>query len=194
MEFTHGGYLWMEQLVLIDVDLIAYIIGMPSQGEDPAKFLEDKTKEKELTEEMKKKYGTERGSRGIMIKHISDVVTRMATKNMACKLLRKFCKEEVLAGVVVAATQCVEGTTLIWAPYLLNLFLDDCKDAHDLGTEFHYSWLLILLALIGWKDTKYLFFSTRPNPYYGERYLSLGAASESRNRKANAAVFEGYLS
>jgi hypothetical protein len=60
-------------------------------------------KEKELAEEMKKKYGTKRGLHGIIIKHISDVATRMATKIMACKLLRKCCKEEVLVEVVIAA-------------------------------------------------------------------------------------------
>jgi hypothetical protein len=35
---------------------------------DPALFLDDKTKEKALAEEMKKKYGTDRGTRGIIIK------------------------------------------------------------------------------------------------------------------------------
>jgi hypothetical protein len=67
-------------------------------------------------------------------RRISDIATRMATKIMACKFLRKCRKEEVSVGVVAAAAQCVEGTTLSWAPYLLNLFLDDCKDAQDLGT------------------------------------------------------------
>jgi hypothetical protein len=125
-----------------------------------------------LVEEMKKKYDTERGSRGIIIRRISDTATRMATKIMACKLLRKCRKEEVSVGVVATATQCVEGTTLSWAPYLLNLFLDDCKDVQDLGTEFHYSWLLILIAVIGWKELKYSFFATRPTPCHGARYLS----------------------
>jgi hypothetical protein len=183
MEVTHGGYLWLEQVVSIDVELIAYITGLPSRGEEPMQFLEDKTKEKALAEEMKKKYGTKRGSRGIIIKRISDAVTRMATKIMACKLLRKCRKEEVPAGVVAAATQCAEGTTLSWAPYLLNLFLDDCKDAQDLGTKFHYSWLLILIALIRWKEPKYSFFATRPNPFHATRYLSLGCTSDPKNRK-----------
>jgi hypothetical protein len=56
---------------------------------DPTQFLDEKTKEKALTEEMKKKYGTDRGTRGIIIKRINDVTTQMATKIMACKLLRK---------------------------------------------------------------------------------------------------------
>jgi hypothetical protein len=30
MEVTHGGYLWVEELVLIDIELITYITGLPS--------------------------------------------------------------------------------------------------------------------------------------------------------------------
>jgi len=48
--------------------------------------------------EMKNKYGTERGSHGIIIKCISDATTRLATKLMECKLLKKCCKEEVRRG------------------------------------------------------------------------------------------------
>jgi len=91
-------------------------------------FLDYKTKLKALAQEMKKKYRTERGSHIIIIKRISDPATKMATKIKACKLLRKFLKEEVLVRVFPAIAQCVEGTTLSWAPYFLNLFLEDCKD------------------------------------------------------------------
>jgi len=96
--------------------------------------MDDKTKEKALTEEMKKTYGKERGSRGIIIKCISDAATRMETKLMACKLLQKCHKEKVPARIVTAEAQCAKFTMLSWAPYLLNLFLDKCKDAQDLGT------------------------------------------------------------
>jgi hypothetical protein len=84
---------------------------------------------------MNKTYNIERGSRDIIIKIITNVATIMATKLMACNLLIKCRKEEVPAGVVIAAAQCTNGTMLNWAPYLLNLFLDDCKDAQDLGTK-----------------------------------------------------------
>jgi hypothetical protein len=161
MEVTHRGYLWVEEPVSIDVELISYITGLPSRGENPAQYLDDKTKEKALAEEMKNTYGTERGSCGIIIKRISDATTRLATKLMACKFLRKCRKEEVPVGVVAAATQCTEGTMLSWAPYLLNLFLEDCRDAQDLGTKFHYSWLLILITLIGWREPQYTYFCER---------------------------------
>jgi hypothetical protein len=63
MEVLHGGFLWMEEPVSIDVELIAFITGLPSMGESLTQYLDDKTKEKALTEEMKKTYRTERGSR-----------------------------------------------------------------------------------------------------------------------------------
>jgi hypothetical protein len=78
---------------------------------------------------MKKIYGTERGLCGIIIKSISDMTTRMATKLIACKFLRKCLKEEVPAWVVATTSQCANNTMLSWAWYLLNMFLDDCKDA-----------------------------------------------------------------
>jgi hypothetical protein len=57
----------MDKPVPITIDLIVQITGLPIRGMDPALFLDDKTKEKVLTEEMNK-YGTSRGTRGIIIK------------------------------------------------------------------------------------------------------------------------------
>jgi hypothetical protein len=59
---THGRDIWLDKLVLIDVELITHITGFPSRGMDPTQFLDDKSKEKALAEEMKKKYGTDRGT------------------------------------------------------------------------------------------------------------------------------------
>jgi hypothetical protein len=73
---------------------------------------------------MKETYGTERGSYEIIIKCISDT-TKVATKIMAGKFLRKCHKEEVHVKFVATATQCVGGTIISWVPYLLNLFLED---------------------------------------------------------------------
>jgi hypothetical protein len=134
MEVTHDRDIWLDKLVLIDVEIIAHITGLSSRGMDPAQFINYKTKEKSLMEEMKKKYGTNRGTQGIIIKRINDVMTQMAAKILACKLLRKCCREEVSVGVVIVVAQCIEGTIVRWAPYLLNLFMDHCKDAQDLGT------------------------------------------------------------
>jgi len=119
----------VEEPIYIEVELIDFITRLPSRGENPTQYLDENTKEKEPVEEMKKTYGIERGSHRIIIKRISDTIKRIATKLMACKLLRKCHKEEVPARVGAVATQCAKGTVLSWAPYFLNLFLEDCKDA-----------------------------------------------------------------
>jgi hypothetical protein len=79
-----------------------------------------------------------------------------------------------------------------WVPYLLNLFLEDYKDAQDLGTEFHYSCLITLIAFMGWQEPRYVFFCTRPKPQRA-RYLLLRARPKLRNKKENRSIFEGYL-
>jgi hypothetical protein len=65
---THGGDIWLDKPIPIIVELIVQITGLPIRGMDPTLFLDDKTKEKALAEEMKNKYGTARGTRGILIK------------------------------------------------------------------------------------------------------------------------------
>jgi hypothetical protein len=50
LSVLHGGFLWLEEPISIDVELISFIIGLPSNGEKLAQYLEDKTKEKALTE------------------------------------------------------------------------------------------------------------------------------------------------
>jgi hypothetical protein len=72
---VHGGILWMDRLVPINVDLIAEITGLPTDGEKPEQYLEDKTKEKSISDEIKVKYGAERGNRGIRINDINDPMT-----------------------------------------------------------------------------------------------------------------------
>ena len=61
---------------------------------------------------MNKKYGTARGMRGIMIKQINNTATQLGAKILAYKLLRKCRKDEVPAGVIAVAAQCVEGTSM----------------------------------------------------------------------------------
>jgi hypothetical protein len=85
------------------VEIMANITVFPSRGMDPAHFLDDKTREKVVEEEMNKKYGTDRGTRGFIIKRINDATTQLGTKILACKLLRKFRREEVPVGVVIIA-------------------------------------------------------------------------------------------
>jgi hypothetical protein len=129
LAFLHGGFLWLEELISIYIEVISFITSLPSNGENPMDYLDDKTKEKALAEEMKKTYGIERDSRTIIIKRINDAATRMAMKLMGCKLVHKCHEEEVPTTIVATTTQCTNNTMLSWALYLLNLFLDDYNDA-----------------------------------------------------------------
>jgi hypothetical protein len=83
MVVTQGGDIWLDKLILIDVEIIVHITGFPSRGMDPTQFIDDKTKEKALMEEMKNKSGTDRGTRGIIIKMFNDAATQMGPKIMA---------------------------------------------------------------------------------------------------------------
>jgi hypothetical protein len=172
LAIMHGGDIWLDKPVLITFELITQITGLPIRGMDPALILDDKSKEKTLAEEMKNKYSTARGTRGIIIKWINNIDTQLGINNLACKLLRKCHKDKVLVGVIVVAAQCAEGTFMSCAPYLLNLFQVEYKDAQDLGTKFHYSWLITLIAFMGWREPKYVVFFTKPQPV-GARYLLL---------------------
>jgi hypothetical protein len=108
-------------------------------------------------------------------------------------MLRKCCREEVPVGFVAFAVQCVEGTSMSWAPYLLNLFLVDCKDAQGLGIEFYYSWMITIIVFMGWREPRYIVFGTRPKQNKGARYLLLRARPEARRKKVIGYIFGGYL-
>jgi hypothetical protein len=75
LEVTHGGYIWLDKPIPITIELIVQIIGLPTRGMDPMLILDDKSKEKTLEEEMKKKYSTARGTRHIIIKQINNAST-----------------------------------------------------------------------------------------------------------------------
>jgi hypothetical protein len=107
--------------------------------------------------------------------------------------MRKCRKEEAPAGVVAAATQCAKGSSMSWAPYLLNSFLEDCKDAQYWGSMFHYLWLLILIALMGWKEPTYNLFLPRMGKCGTTRYTSLRSTTNPKKKKLNSDIFMLYL-
>jgi hypothetical protein len=88
---------------------------------------------------------------------------------------------------------CVKGTVLNWSLYLLNLFLDDCQDAQDLGTKLHYLWLLIIIALVGWRHPKYTVFFQRIENCCTTQYETLWHTSITKERKTNSSIFVTYF-
>jgi hypothetical protein len=77
----------MDRSMPITVDLIAIITRLPIDGENLEQYLEDKTRAKAISDEIKAKYGMEHGNRGINISDIKDPATRFSTRLLGSKLM-----------------------------------------------------------------------------------------------------------
>ena len=130
--------------------------------------------------------------RSVIIKCINNLATQLGANILSCKLLRKFCKDEVPVGVIVVAAQCAKVTFVSQVPYLLKLFQVDCRDVQELGTKFHYSWMITLIAFMGWREPEYVVFATRPQPTRA-RYLVLRSGPQAKQKRDNGIIFEAYL-
>jgi hypothetical protein len=75
----------------------------------------------------------------------------LACHLIAGKIVRNKCPTQVTGFVVDLAGKCVEGMQMNWVNYLVNELEKDFREAWDLGYEFHYSWLIILITFVTWK-------------------------------------------
>jgi hypothetical protein len=114
---VHIGYMWLERLVSIDIDLIVHIKGLPSKGLDLASNFFN----------MKKEHGLD-------ISSISDPIVKFETQALACKLLRKCIKYQVPTKVIETVEQCAEGVQINSETFLLNQFLTEWEEVQDKGT------------------------------------------------------------
>jgi hypothetical protein len=87
----------------------------------------------------------------------------------------------------------MKGSSTRWTSYLLNSFLEDCNDAQDWGSEFHYSWLPILIALMGWQEPTHTVFLPRTYKCGATRYTSLRSTTDPNEKKFNNDMFAQYL-
>ena len=86
--FFHGGYLWLDNPISVDIELIATIIGLPVVGMNPTPFLR-KYQETMISVRMKEKYDVIRDKRGFLISSINDHTVCFAAKVLASKMLHK---------------------------------------------------------------------------------------------------------
>jgi hypothetical protein len=70
---------------------------------------------------------------------------------IAVKLVRKNRPTQVRGFIVDLTGKCVEGMQMNWVSYLVNELEKDCRKAQDQGYEFHFNWLLILIAFVSWE-------------------------------------------
>ena len=101
---------------------------------------------------MKERFGLTKGKRGYQTSTIRHQNIHFTAELLACKLMQKCRPNEVPAPIVSIALNCSEGYSYKWAEYIAKEFLEDVRDAQEKGRPFHYSWLLVLIALVRWKE------------------------------------------
>jgi hypothetical protein len=105
-----------------------------------------------LAQRIKDTYGdVEKGTRGYNVASIQNGVVRLAYQLIARNLVRKNKPTQVRGFAIDLAEKCVEGLQMNWMKYLVNQLELDCHKAQDQGYEFHFRWLLILIAFISWE-------------------------------------------
>ena len=88
--------------------------------------------------------------------------------------MRKCRPNEVPTPIVSIAANCAKGYSYKWIEYIAKEFLADVHDAQEKGRAFHYSWLLVLIALVGWREPTEAQFVDVPLHMPGAaRYASL---------------------
>jgi hypothetical protein len=58
----------------------------------------------------------------------------------------------VATGLIAATNKCIVGIQMNWVTFLVNQFLIDYMEEQEKGIEIHYDWLLILIALVAWRE------------------------------------------
>jgi len=107
--FVHGGYLWLDRRISIDIYLIVCIIGISLKWEDPSPLFFDKKNENALSEITREMFHTHRAQHGLDVTSICDPKVRFLMYILACKLLRKCRKDQIPVIIIVVEEKCVEG-------------------------------------------------------------------------------------
>jgi hypothetical protein len=92
----------------------------------------------------------EKGKRGYKVASIQNGAVRLACQLIAGNIVRKNKPTQVMEFVADLVRKCIEGLQMNWVSYLINQLEKHCREAQDQGYEFHFSWLLILIAFISW--------------------------------------------
>ena len=181
---VHGGYLWLGNRVDLNVDLIHRITGLSKIGKDPEIQTTGKTKDSKLPPALVNKYHLQRGGRAYDITILQNDTLRFTASLLAGRLLTKVWPKEVTGSVINLAIQVTEGEQFNWSLFLLNMLQADCLAAqYEANHPFHFSWILILCAFVGWKEPPNTQFPQLPGGApRGVRYASLWD-SHSSTRK-----------
>jgi hypothetical protein len=112
----HGGYLWLDYRITVDLILINQIIGISMQGPDPQYFYPRKTTDRTLAQRIKDTYGdVEKGMPGYKVASIENAIVRLGSQMITGKLVRKKRPTQVIRFVVDLVGKCAEGLQMNWA-------------------------------------------------------------------------------
>jgi len=80
-----------------------------------------------------------------------------------------------------------------WASYLINELEKYCHEAQDLGYDFHFSWLIVLIAFVAWKIPKgSTFLEIEPSEPLAARFSTFWYNNDMMKKWKSNAVFHGY--
>jgi hypothetical protein len=118
---------------------------------------------------------------------------RLAFQLIAGKLVRKNRPTQVTGFVIDLAGKCVEGLQMNWAKYLVNQLELDYREAQDQGYEFHFSWLLILIAFVSWEMLEGVtFMDIEPFEPLVVKFTTLWYSSDMNKQWQSNVVFHTY--
>jgi hypothetical protein len=119
--YYHGGYLWLDHHIMVDLILINRITWISMQGPDSQDLYPGKTADHALAQQRKDTYGNvEKGTRGYKVASIKNAIVHLGFHMIARNLVRKKRPTQVTGFVVDLAWKCVEGLQMNWAKYLIN--------------------------------------------------------------------------
>jgi hypothetical protein len=80
-----------------------------------------------------------------------------------------------------------------WVSYLINELEKDCREVQYQGYEFHFNWLLILIAFIAWEmPEREKFLEFESSETLSVRFTTLWYTSDMEKKWKSNAVFHTY--
>jgi hypothetical protein len=109
------------------------------------------------------------------------------------KIVRKNRPTHVTRFVVDLIGKCVEGMQMNWASYLINELEKHCHEAQDLGYEFHFSWLIVLIAFVACQMPEGATFpEIEPSDSLATRFSTLWYTNDMSKQWQSNVVFHAY--
>ena len=189
---VHEDYLWLESKIDLNIDVIHRITGLSKIGDDSSVHFVGKKSNCKLAAKITQQFNLKKGTKAYDSVDTEDYTIRFTVQLLARQVLRKCRPNEVLAGAINLTLHAKDGKQYNWCLYLLNQFMDDCRATQESNQLFHYSWLLIIMAFVTWKDPNHSQFVTLKGECRGVQYASLWAHPYLDMQKVSNYMFFTY--